>query len=83
MEIIKATLDISSEEFLTDEDTDRLEQLEFEIRQIRQEAKKLNPDYEKYIDMFNQLYKFSEDTRRYELAYQNAKIKYEVDDPEN
>jgi hypothetical protein len=82
IEIIKASLDVSSEEFLSDEDLDRLEQIEYELRQLKQEAKLQNPDYEKYIDMFNQLYKFEEDTNKYELAYQNAKIKYEIDDPE-
>jgi hypothetical protein len=82
IEIIKASLDVSSEEFLSDEDLDRLEQIEYELRQLKQEAKLQNPNYEKYIDMFNQLYKFVEDTNKYELAYQNAKIKYEIDDPE-
>lgn len=82
IEIIKASLDVSSEEFLSDEDLDRLEQIEYELRQLKQEAKLQNPDYEKYIDMFNQLYKFVEDTNKYEKAYQNAKIKYEIDDPE-
>jgi hypothetical protein len=82
IEIIKASLDVSSEEFLSDEDLDRLEQIEYELRQLKQKAKLQNPDYEKYIDMFNQLYKFVEDTNKYELAYQNAKIKYEIEDPE-
>lgn len=82
IEIIKASLDVSSEEFLSDEDLDRLEQIEYELRQLKQEAKLQNPNYEKYIDMFNQLYKFVEDTNKYELAYQNAKIKYEIEDPE-
>lgn len=82
IEIIKASLDISYEEYLTEEDMDRIEEIEFEIRQLKQQAKELNPEYEKYIELFNSLYELEEDSKRFEIAYNNAKIKYEVDDPE-
>jgi len=82
IEIIKASLDVSYEEYLTEEDIDRIDEIEFEIRQLKQQAKELNPEYEKYIELFNSLFELVEDKKRFDIAYNNAKIKYEVDDPE-
>lgn len=62
-------------------DYDRLQELDIELNNLKEEAKKINPAYEEYIKKFNDLYELSTDEDRFSRAETNAKARF-ADDPD-
>ena len=66
----------------TDEDYDEVQEIDIEIKKLRQEAKERDPMYADYIDRFNELYEYQTDDALFERRRKSAEIKYEGTDTE-
>lgn len=81
IQVITHQVGSGNEILLEDHDFDRLKELDTEIRKLREEAKKRNPDYADYMDKFNSLFEFDVNTNFFDRMYNNAKTRY-ADHPE-
>jgi hypothetical protein len=70
-----------NEVLLDEADFDRLQELEIEIRKLRVDAKRKNPEYAKYLDEFNDLFEFDTNDAFFQRMRFNAQTKYEQDHP--
>jgi hypothetical protein len=80
-EVLMHTVGKGNEIQLTDDDYDRLQELEVELKALKEKAKELNPAYEEYLEKFNELYEFDTDEKYYQNAESNAKARF-ADSPE-
>ncbi len=71
-----------NEILLTEEDFNRIKEIEDEIRVLRDKAKEMNPEYAKYIEEFNSMYEFDTNTAFYERMRNNARDRFQVEHPE-
>lgn len=81
IETITYNVGKGNELMLDEDDFDRLEQLNFEIRTLRQEAKENNPEYANYLERFDELFTFEYNDQLFNRMKNNAEVKY-ADDPE-
>lgn len=84
MEVEEITADVGkgNEVLLEDYDFDRLEELEEEIRKLKQEAKKISPEYAEYMEKFNDLYEFDTDVDFYNRMKNKAEARFAQSQPE-
>lgn len=84
MEIEEITLDVGkgNEVLLEDYDFDRLEELEEEIRKLKQEAKRISPEYAEYMEKFNDLYEFDTDVDFYNRMKNKAESRFAQSQPD-
>jgi len=82
METITYQVGKGNEVLLSEEDFERLKEIEDEIRVLRKKAKELNPDYARYIDQMNELYEFDTNFAFYERMRNNAKDRFQVEFPD-
>lgn len=80
-EVLMHTVGKGNEIQLTDEDYDRLQELEIELKALKEKAKEINPAYEAYLDKFNEMYEFDQDVKYFENAEANARARF-ADSPE-
>jgi hypothetical protein len=77
MEILQHTSGAENRSSVMDaDDFDRMQEIQIEIRKLRNKAKELNPKYAEYMDKFNELYDYEEDEASYKRAYDAALAKY-------
>lgn len=78
-EIQQITYDVGkgNEVLLEDYDFERLKDLEDDIRVLREKAKKINPDYAKYMEEFNNLFEFDTNYAFYERREKNAIARFQ------
>lgn len=84
MEVEEITADVGkgNEVLLEDYDFDRLEELEEEIRKLKQEAKRISPAYAEYMEKFNELYEFDTDVDFYKRMRNKAESRFAQSHPE-
>lgn len=82
METITYQVGRGNEVLLEEYDFERLQELEQEVRTLRQQAKEENPEYARYMDEFNNLYEFDTNYGFYERMRESARIRYEESHPE-
>jgi hypothetical protein len=81
IQVITHQVGAGNEILLEDHDFERIKELEVEIRKLREDAKKRNPDYANYMTAFEDLYEFVPNMNLFERMKQNAMTRY-ADDPE-
>lgn len=82
IQVITNSVGVAGNEILLeDHDFERIKELEVEIRRLREDAKKRNPDYASYLTAFEDLYEFVPNINYFERMKQNAMTRY-ADDPE-
>lgn len=81
MEQIQHIKGRGNEVLLDPEDFERLEELEIELKKLREKAVEINPVYKTYLDDMNDLYEFDVNYNYYDRMRSNARAKYEETDP--
>lgn len=82
METITYQVGKGNEVLLEEEDFERLKEIEDEIRVLRDQAKKLNPEYAQMLDEFNDLFEYDVNEAYYKRMRNNAEDRYKVEFPD-
>jgi len=80
-EILLRDVGRGDEILLSEEDFDRLAELDVEQRKLFEKARDENEEYGKRLEMFNSLFEYDVNQKYYDSMEESAKIKY-ADDPE-
>jgi hypothetical protein len=71
-----------NEVLLEEYDFDRIQELEQEIRTLRQQAKEMSPEYAQYMDQLDELYEYDVNINFYERMRDSAMVRYKDSHPE-
>ena len=70
-----------NEALLNEDDLERLEEIDFEIRKLRLDAQESNEDYAQYLQELDELYEFDLNENAFKRAEAEARVRF-ADDPE-
>lgn len=79
-QIILHEISRGEEVLLDDADYDRIQEIDIEIKKLRDKAKEQNPEYADYIDQFNELFEYDTNENYFKVQEKNAIVRY-GDDP--
>ena len=82
METIVYDVGKGNEILLEEYDFERIQELEQEIRTLRQQAKEMSPEYAQYMDQLNDLYEYDVNINFYERMRDSAMVRYKDSHPE-
>lgn len=81
IETIAYPITSGSELILSDSDWERLDELEIQKRELREKAREQNPEYAKYLDVFDDLYEFDTNEGKFKANERHMLVQY-AGDPE-
>lgn len=79
-QIILFEISRGEEVLLDDSDYDRIQEIDIEIKKLRDKAKEQNAEYADYIDQFNELFEYDTNENYFKVQEKNAIVRY-GDDP--
>lgn len=81
IQVIMHQVGARNEVLLEESDLDRVKEINVEIKKLKAEAKKRNPDYARYMQEFDKLFEFVPNEGLFKRMYDNAFNRY-ADDPD-
>jgi len=81
IQVIMHQVGARNEVLLEESDLDRVKEINVEIKKLKAEAKKRNPDYARYMQEFDKLFEFIPNEGLFKRMYDNAFNRY-ADDPD-